>query len=62
MVLDVGSVVVGGVGTPLLPVMILGNLGIDVFELGSAVGCVGTPLLLVTIVGKIGIIEDDGFC
>ena len=62
MVLDVESAI-GGVGTPLLLVMILGELGIDVFELWSDVGVVGTPLLLVSILGKdIGKIEEDGFC
>ena len=62
MVLDVGSAV-GGVGTPLLLVMILGKLGIDVLELRSAVGGVGTPLLLVSILGKdVGKIVEDGFC
>ncbi len=48
MVLEVGSAV-GGVGTPLLLVSILGKLGIDAFELEVAVGVVSTPLLLVTM-------------
>ncbi len=62
MVLDVGSAI-SGVGTPLLLVMILGELGTDVFELRSDVGGVGTPLLVVSILGKdVGKIEEDGFC